>query len=75
MTLLFEVDTDTASKRVGENKDRLESLSKEFRKKVRMGYLELAKAEPERFRVLDANKSIDEVFEQVKGVLDSLVLG
>lgn len=75
LTLLFDVDTDTASKRVGENKDRLESLSKEFHKKVRMGYLELAKAEPERFRVLDANRSIDEVFEQVKDVLDLLVLG
>lgn len=74
LTILFDVDTETASKRVGSNKDRLESLSFEFHKKVREGYLSIANVESERFQVVDGTKSIDEVFEKVRKILDPLIL-
>ena len=45
--------------------DRLEQESMEFHKRVRVGFLDLAKKEPERFVVLDGNKSIKEIHKQV----------
>jgi dTMP kinase len=73
LTFVFNVDIETASKRVGDKKDRLEALGTEFHKKVQNGYLEIAKAEPNRVKVIDANKDIDGVFAQVKEHLDNLI--
>lgn len=66
LTIVFDVETQTAIQRVGDIKDRLEQEGIEFHKKLRYGYLELAKKFPERIKVVDANLSIQEVFEQVK---------
>lgn len=69
LTIVFDVATETAMQRVGDEKDRLEQEGIEFHKKLRYGYLELAKMFPERIKVVNANLSIEEVFEQVKDVL------
>lgn len=73
ITFVFDVDSLTAQKRVGSEKDRLEKEGLEFHKKVRFGYLELAKKYPERIKVIDANQSIEEVFENVKKYIDNLL--
>lgn len=73
LTFVFDVDTEVAAMRVGDEKDRMESTGLEFHKKVRMGYLELAKKYPNRIKVIDANKSIEEVFEQVKSILEEIL--
>ena len=73
LTFVFNVDLEVASKRVGDKKDRLEALGIEFHKKVQNGYLEIAKNEPDRVKVIDANKDIEEVFSQVKEHLDNLI--
>lgn len=73
LTLLFDVSTETAQSRVGKEKDRMESAGDEFHERVRNGYLKIAKQEPERIRVIDANLSIDEVFEQVKKYIDEKI--
>lgn len=69
LTLVFDIDSAVAQKRLGDAKDRLEGEGLEFHKKVRMGYLELAKKYPQRIKVVDANLSIEEVFEQVKKII------
>ena len=69
LTIVFDVETQTAIERVGEIKDRLEQEGIEFHKKLRYGYLELAKRFPNRIKTVNANLSIDEVFEQVKVAL------
>ena len=69
LTIVFDVETEVAMQRVGDTKDRLEQEGIEFHKKLRNGYLELAKKFPERIKVVNANLSIEEVFEQVRGVL------
>ena len=43
LTFVFDVDVETSMKRVGANKDRMESSGADFFNKVRFGYLELAK--------------------------------
>ncbi len=65
LTFVFDIDTETSMQRVGAEKDRMESAGKEFHTKVRNGYLELAKQEPERIKVIDATKSIDEIHNEV----------
>ena len=71
LTIVFDVETETAIKRVGDIKDRLEKEGVEFHKKLRYGYLELAKRFPERIKTVNANLSIDEVFTQVKEALNT----
>ena len=73
LTLLFDVSTETAQTRVGSEKDRMESAGIEFHKKVRNGYLTLQKEHPKRIKLVDANKSIDEVFEQTKNIVEKLI--
>ena len=73
LTLLFDVSTEVAQTRVGSEKDRMESAGIEFHKKVRQGYLEIAKKEPQRIKVVDSNLTIEKVFEQVKKILDELI--
>ena len=70
LTIVFDVETEVAMNRVGDVKDRLEQEGVGFHKKLRYGYLELAKRFPERIKVVNSNLSIDEVFEQVKNLLD-----
>lgn len=65
LTFVFDIDTKTSMQRVGSDKDRMESAGMEFHTKVRNGYLELAKKEPHRIKVIDAAKSIDEVHNEV----------
>ena len=73
LTLLFDVSTEVAQTRVGNEKDRMESAGIEFHKKVRQGYLEIAKKEPQRIKVIDSNVTIEEVFAQVKKVIDEII--
>ena len=73
MTLLFDVSTEVAQQRVGSEKDRMESAGIEFHKKVRNGYLELQKQNPARIKLIDANNTIDEVFEDVKKAVTNLL--
>lgn len=61
LTLVFDIDVETSMARVGQQKDRMESAGNEFFNRVRQGYLEIAKEEPERVKVIDASKSIEEI--------------
>lgn len=61
LTFVFDIDVETSMQRVGKEKDRMESAGKEFHNRVRFGYLELAKQEPNRIKVIDATKSIEEI--------------
>ena len=73
LTLVFDVSTEVAQERVGSEKDRMESAGIEFHRKVRNGYLELQKQEPERIKIVNANNSILEVFEETKNIVSKLI--
>lgn len=62
-----------ARQRSGLAADRFEAEAEAFFTKVRAGYLELARLEPHRIRVIDAASSLTEVEQQVVGVLEGLV--
>lgn len=73
ITFVFDIDIETAQERVGKSKDRMESAGLEFFKRVRQGYLEIAKSEPERVKVLDATQKIEQISEQVISYVNSLI--
>ena len=73
LTLLFDVESEIAQARLDKTKDRLESQGMEFHKKVRRGYLELAKQDPKRIKVINANKTINEVWLDVKKIVEGLL--
>ena len=54
--------------------DRFEREKYEFHEKVRKGFLELAQAEPERFRIIDASRSVREVAKEIRDIIDREVI-
>ena len=73
LTLLFDVSTVVAQQRVGSEKDRMESNGVEFHRKVRNGYLELQRQNSDRMKLVDANNSIERVFEDTKEIVTNLI--
>jgi len=71
LTFVFDVDVETAEARIGSKKDRMESAGREFHNRVRSGYLELAKQEPERIKVINAAQSIEAIHKEVVKSLES----
>ena len=62
-----------ARMRSGAASDRFEAEAESFFERVRSGYLELARREPQRFRVIDASVELAQVQRQVSAVLETLV--
>lgn len=65
LTFVFDVDIETSQSRVGSEKDRMESAGIEFFERVRHGFLEIAKQEPNRVKVIDSTQTIEEIHKQV----------
>ena len=72
LTLLLEVSPETARARLRRREaatntaaDRIELAGDEFHARLRKGFEELAKAEPWRILPIDANGTVDEVWEDV----------
>lgn len=75
LTLVFDCTYDVASQRLakaGRTLDRFEREDRAFYERVRAAYLELARAEPQRIRLIDASRSAGEVREQIKDALAGL---
>jgi len=71
-TLLFDVDEEVGLRRArgrGGEELRFEAEDVRFYRRVREGYLALAAAEPQRFVIIDANGTVDEVAQRVSEVL------
>jgi dTMP kinase len=50
--------------------DRFEREKMEFHEKVRAGFLAMARAEPERFRVIDAARPMEQVSREIQIIVD-----
>jgi len=73
LTLVFDVDVETSMARVGNEKDRMENSGNEFFNRVRNGYLELAKKEPQRIKVVDSTKTIEEIHKNVVKIVEKIL--
>ena len=76
ITLLFDLPVETGVDRIQSRglPDRFESEQMEFFQRVRDAYLKIARAEPDRVKIIDAANSIEEVQEKIKSTLQALGL-
>ncbi|MER5891631.1 dTMP kinase [Streptomyces sp. NPDC001876] len=73
LTVLLDVDPETARERFTEAPDRLESEPAEFHNRVRSGFLTLAAADPSRYLVVDAGQEPETITTVVRHRLDRLL--
>lgn len=72
-TVIFDLPTEIAAARLSRKLDRFEQEDADFHHRVRQGYLEIAKKEPERCVVIDAAGSPEEVAGKVLKEVSSWV--
>ncbi|WP_203187008.1 dTMP kinase [Streptomyces pratensis] len=73
LTVLLDVDPETARERFTEAPDRLESEPAEFHTRVRSGFLTLAAADPARYLVVDAGQEPEAITTVVRHRLDRVL--
>ena len=76
LTILFDVPVEVSMGRLATARtpDKFERESKTFFEKLREVYLQRAKNDPHRFRVINANKSLDEVKNEVNVIIQEFIL-
>jgi dTMP kinase len=78
-TFLLDLDVEESRVRLMRRvrpvgrQDRIEQLTKDFFERVRRGYLELARAEPDRVKIIDASRTEDQVEEAIWNEIDGLL--
>lgn len=72
VTVLLDLDPATAAERVADDDrpfDRLEAEGQAFQQRVREAFLAIAREQPERFAVIDASGTPDEVTARILAVI------
>lgn len=76
LTLLFDITPETAEKRrlaSQKEKDRMETVAPDFIKRVRDGFLKIAQSDPNRVLVIDGERSIEMIAEEVWRLVKSRI--
>jgi dTMP kinase len=73
LTFLLDVDVETGLRRktMKGEWNRLDAYNVDFHQRVRQGYFQLVKAEPERWVVIDASQPADQVQGEIRKVITS----
>ena len=72
LTILIDMDPKTALQRGlarSSGEDRFEDMGLEFQQALRTGFLDLAKQDPARWRIIDGNRSIEDVWRSVQAAV------
>lgn len=83
VTFLLDCPSDVGLKRAlqrnrelkQEREERFEKEEIQFHRRVRKGYLAIAKKEPRRVKVIDTREGADKVFEKIRKIVDELIVG
>jgi len=72
LTIILDVPVEKGLRRIkkGRNHDRLEKESLEFHRRVRQGYLALAKESPEKIKVVSSSDNIDLTHKRIVKVVE-----
>lgn len=74
VTLLLDAPVEVGLARIADRKkDRIEDEQAAFFERIRATYLKLAQAEPNRYRIIQANQSLDKVKQDISAVIDTLI--
>ena len=69
LTLLLDISTARGFARLHRSRDRMERKTLDFHRRVRRGFLRLAKREPRRFAVIDASQASEVVRANLERVV------
>lgn len=71
LTVLLDLDVEIGLQRKSKQQEwnRLDAYTLDFHKRVRAGYLELVKLEPQRWKVIDSSQKWDVVQEELRKVI------
>ena len=72
LTILLDIDVEAGLKRKTQNGvewNRLDAYTVEFHQRVRVGYLDMAKREPERWVVVDAGRDWNTIQEDLRKII------
>ena len=73
MTFLLDLDPAHLASRLTGAPDRLERAGSEFHRRTRAAFLDLARAEPQRWQVLDASQDPDVIAGQIRELVAARV--
>ncbi len=68
LTLILDLPVETGLGRAAAEQ-RYERMGRAFHERLRMGFMEIARAEPDRCKVIDATRSLDAVAMDVRGAV------
>jgi dTMP kinase len=83
VTFLLDCPSDVGLKRAiqrnrtlkQEREERFEREEIQFHRRVRKGYLAIARKEPGRVKVIDTRQGEERVFEKIRKIVDNLLIG
>ena len=75
LTLLLDIDVDKGLRRIRRrgSANRMDQEGVKFHQQIRKGYLQIARAEPRRFRVIDANQDVHTVAALVNKTVSDFI--
>lgn len=69
LTFLFDIDVKKGLSRTAQIKDRIELRPLSYHSRVQRGYLELARQNPKRIKVIKVNKSKEAIQEEIRKII------
>ena len=72
LTILLDMDADSAACRINREKDRMESQGLDYLRRVRDGYLAEARRRPDWIVVIDAAREADLVHAEIRHTVEAL---
>lgn len=73
ITFILDIDIETSLQRIGKGRDRMENAGSEFFERVRNGYIEISKQEPERVKLLNGKSPIEEIQNTISNYIEKLI--
>ncbi len=75
ITFLLDLPVNCGLQRIGarKNKTKFDSESVAFHKRVRDGFLELCKQQPQRIKLINADRQVEIIAEEIKSVIDNKI--
>jgi dTMP kinase len=72
MTFIIDIPVEVSQERlnkIGKGKDRMESAGARFFERVRACYIKAASANPQKIKLLDGTRGVDELTDEILGVI------
>ncbi len=70
LTIVLDLPASEGLRRLGRDLDRIESEALDFHEKVRKGYIEIARSDPARVKVVDSSGTIETTAAEIRRIVD-----